>query len=132
MRVDTFSLKNRAYNEYLNVYANWKFYDKHTNTNCLEDENKYTFASDMVIYMGNPKELKKYIERMLNEHCKNNKQAFFEMILSTITMANIFHNWGADKEGKICSDYYYKLFFNEKTYSKYITVNELSELWSLR
>lgn len=132
MRVDIYSLVNIAYNGYLNVYADWKFYDKQTNTNCLENENKYTFASDMVIYMGNPKELKKYIERMLNVHCKNNKQAYFEMILSTITMANRFNAWGADKESKICSDYYSALFFNENTYTKYVTEDEISDLWRLR
>lgn len=132
MRVDTFSLVNIAYNAYLNVYANWKNYDKQTHTDCLAEENKYTFASDMVLYMGNPNELEKYIERMLKRFCKNNKQAYFEMILSTMTMANAFRRWGADKECDICGDYYTKLFFNENTYSKYITENELSDLWILR
>lgn len=132
MRVDTFTLVDKAYKTYLGVYANWKSYDKLTNTNCLYDENKYTFADDMVIYMGNPEELEKYIERMLSKFCKNNKQAYFEMILSTMTMANLFYKWGANKENKICSDYYSKLFFDKDTYSKYITKDELSGLWSLR
>ena len=132
MRVDIYSLVNKAYNTYLGVYANWKSYDKLTKTYCLAEENKYTFADDMVIYMGNTTELKNYIERMLNRFCKNNKQAYFEMILSTMTMANLFCAWGANKESKICSDYYNKLFFNEDTYSKYITKDEISELQSLR
>ena len=132
MRVDTFSLANIAYNTYLNVYANWEKWDKHTHTDCLAEENKYTFADDMVIYMGNPNELEKYIERMLKRFCKNNKQAYFEMILSTMTMANLFYEWGANKESEICSYYYSALFFDENTYSKYITENELSDLLRLR
>ena len=132
MRVDTFSLVNIAYNTYLNVYANWKSYDKQTYTDCLAEENKYTFADDMVIYMGNPNELEKYIKRMLKRFCKNNKQAYFEMILSTMTMANLFYSWGANEESEICSYYYSALFFDEDTDSKYITENELSDLWGLR
>lgn len=132
MGVDTFNFANIAYNTYLGVYANWKSYDKLTQTNCLTEENKYTFADDMVVYMGNPKELEKYIKRMLSRFCKNNKQAYFEMILSTITMTNLFYNWGAEKESEICSYYYSALFFDEDTYSKYITENELSDLWGLR
>ena len=132
MKITLAALINTSYTTYLNVYHNWRNYDKQTSTDCLQDENKYTFASDMVIYMGNPKELEKYIERMLNEFCKNNKQAFFEMILSTMTMANLFYKWGANKESKICSDYYNKLFFEENTYSKYIDKDELSDLWCLR
>lgn len=132
MRVDTFSLANIAYNTYLNVYANWEKWDKHTHTDCLAEENKYTFADDMVIYMGNPNELEKYIERMLKRFCKNNKQAYFEMILSTMTMANLFYSWGANKESEICSDYYSALFFDENTYSKYITIDELRDLLRLR
>lgn len=132
MRVDTITLINLAYNAYLNVYKDWKNYDRQTSTDCLEDENKYTFADDMVVYMGNPKELEKYINRMLSRFCKNNKQAYFEMILSTMTMANLFYRWGAEKESEICTEYYSNLFFNEDTYTKYITEDELSELWSLR
>lgn len=132
MKINTFSLVNKAHSTYLGVYADWKKYDKLTNTNCLAEESKYTFADDMVIYMGNPNELEKYIKRMLKRFCKNNKQAYFEMILSTITMANLFYSWGANKESEICSDYYSALFFDENTYSKYITENELSEMWGLR
>lgn len=132
MRVDTFALTNLAYNAYWNVYRDWKKYDRQTLTNCLEDENKYTFADNMVVYMGNPKELEKYIKRMLSRFCKNNKQAYFEMILSTMTMANLFYSWGAEEESEICTEYYSNLFFNEDTYTKYITEDELSELWSLR
>lgn len=126
------NLVDKAYKTYLGVYANWKSYDKQTNTCCLYDENKYTFARDMASYMGNPKELEKYIERMLSKFCKNNRQAYFEMILSTMTMANLFYEYGANTESKICSDYYSKLFFDEDTYSKYIREDELSGLWSLR
>ena len=132
MRVDIYSLVNKAYNTYLGVYANWKSFDKLMQTNCLAEENKYTFADDMVIYMGNTTELKNYIERMLNRFCKNNKQAYFEMILSTMTMANLFCAWGANKESKICSRYNTDLLFDKDTYSKYITEDELSDFWVLR
>lgn len=132
MGVNTFSLANIAYNTYLNVYANWEKWDKHTHTDCLAEENKYTFADDMVIYMGNPNELEKYIKRMLSRFCKGNKQAYFEMILSTMTMANLFYSWGAEEESEICTEYYSNLFFNEDIYTKYITEDELSDLWGLR
>lgn len=132
MKVNTANLVKNAYIAYMGVYADWKSYDKQTHTDCLAAENKYTFASDMALYMGNPNELKKYIEKMLNQFCKNKKQGYFEMILSTMTMANLFYDWGANEESKICSDYYNALFFNEDTYSKYITEDELSKLWSLR
>lgn len=132
MGADSFVFASIAYNTYLNVYADWKKYDKQTQTDCLADKNKYTFADDMVAYMGNTTELEKYIKRMLSRFCKKNKQAYFEMILSTMTMANLFYNWGAEKESEICSYYYSALFFDENTYTKYITENELSELWGLR
>lgn len=132
MKVDTISLIKTAYSTYLNVYKQWRNYDRQTYTDCLEDENKYTFANDMVVYMGNPKELENYIERMLERFCKNNKQAYFEMILSTMTMANLFHSWGAKEEWEICSEWNNKIFFNDKIYTKYITEEELSDMWSLR
>lgn len=132
MNVNFAALIAIADNEYYNVYKNWKNYDKLTNTNCLDDDNRYSFAYDMVAYMGNTNELNKYIERMLNRHCKKNKQGYYEMILSCMTMANLFNAWGADNESTICSDWYSKLFFNEDFIYQYITEEEISALWGLR
>lgn len=132
MRVNFAALIAIADNEYYKVYRNWRDYDKQTYTDCLEDENKYSFAYDMVTYMGNTNELNKYIERMLNRHCKGNKQGYYEMILSTMTMANLFNSWGADKESVVCSDWYSTLFFDEDTIYQYVTEDEISDLWGLR
>lgn len=118
-----------AYNAYLSVYKIWRDYDKQTYTDSLEDENRYSFADDMVVYMGDINELNKYIERMLDRHCKGDKQAYFEMILSTMTMANVFADWGADKESELCGKWYRKLFYRD--YTKYITEEEISDLWGL-
>lgn len=121
-----------ADNEYYNVYKNWRNYDKLTETNCLEDNNRYSFAYDIAAYMGNTNELEKYIKRMLSRFCKKNKQGYYEMILSCMLMANLFYAWGANKESEICSDWYSKLFFDEETIYQYITEEEISELWGLR
>lgn len=132
MNVNFAGLIAIADNEYYKVYKNWKNYDKLTNTNCLNDDNRYSFAYDMVAYLGNTDELNKYIERMLKRHCKKNKQGYYEMILSCMTMANVFNAWGADKESEVCSSWYSKLFFNEDTIYQYITEEEISDLWRLR
>lgn len=121
-----------ADNEYYKVYKNWKNYDKLTNTNCLDDDNRYSFAYDMVAYYGNTDDLNKYIERMLRKHCKKNKQGYYEMILATMTMANVFNSWGATEESEVCSSWYSELFFNEDTIYQYITEDEISDLWGLR
>lgn len=132
MNVNIATLLATADYNYYNVYKNWRNYDKLTETNCLEDNNRYSFAYDMAVYIGNTNELEKYIERMLNRHCKKNKQGYYEMILSTMLMANLFNAWGADKESEVCSDWYSGLFFNEDTIYKYITEEEISDLWRLR
>lgn len=132
MNVNIASVIAIADNEYYKVYKNWRDYDKQTYTDCLEDNNRYSFAYDMAVYVGNTNELEKYIERMLNRHCKKNKQGYYEMILSTMLMANLFHAWGADKESEVCSDWYLKLFYNEDFIYQYISEGEISDLWGLR
>lgn len=121
-----------ACNNYVAVYDNWRSFDKLTDTNCLNDKHGYTFAELMTLYIGFPKDLDKFMKSTLKEYCKGNKQAYFEMILSCMTMANVFHEWGYDDVGKVCSEWYHKLFYNKSTYTKYITEDELSDLWRLR
>lgn len=130
------TLQQKAYNVYLNVYANWEKYDKLTGTDCMAKENRYTFADDMVVYLCNPEtaetEIDKYIKRMLNNHCKHKKQAYYELILSTMVMSNLFYEWGWENLSALCSDWYNKLFFNEETIYQYITEDEIKDLWGLR
>ena len=131
-------LQNAVYSAYLDAYAQWKAIDKLYNGEdaVLANENRYTFADDMVVYLINPKsaetEIDKYIKRMLNTHCKNNMQGYFEMILATSLMSHVFNQIGKDNLSDLCADWYHDLFFNEDTIYKYITKDQIRELWHLR
>ena len=131
-----YQLQKQVYGAYQNVYANWKGIDKLYNINCLRENSHYTFADDMVVYLMDKKNAKeqidKYIKRMLGAHCKNNKQGYFEMILSTMLMANVFHEINMDDLSETCSGWYYKLFYNEETIKKFIKMDEIEEMWRLR
>lgn len=116
---------------YQDTYRNWRDYDKLTGVNCLADENRYTFADDMTAY-DTPAELNDYIVRMLNTHCRNNKQGYFEMILATMTMSWVFKGIGADDMSRKCADWYYKLFYNRSFSRKYIITSEIEDLMMLR
>ena len=129
-------LEQIAYSAYIKTYANWENYDKLTKVGCLTSRNYFTFASDMVTYLVNrntaKSEIDSYIKRMLNRFCKRSKQAYYEMILSTMLMANLFNEWEMDDLGQLCNDWYMKLFYDEKVYKQYITEDEISDLWGLR
>ena len=131
-----FELQSKTYSEYLNVYAVWRETDKHYSINCLQDRNYYTFADDMIVYLMNVKtaetEIDKYIKRMLRTHCKNNKQGYFEMIISTLLMTNIFNKIGLSDLSNLCADWHQKLFFDEDTIKKYIKIEEIEDMWRLR
>lgn len=130
-------LQQNAYSAYQSTYRKWERYDKQIGMSCLSQDNRYTFADDMVSYLSDysstaANEIDSYIKRMLKRFCKHNKQAYYELIISTMLMANLFNEWGYEKESQVCSDWYYDLFFNEQTYSQYITEQEISDFYRLR
>lgn len=130
------TLQQKAYCGYQSVYKGWVEYDKLTKTDCLSNKSRYTFAEDMVAYIVDTKTAEKqidsYINRMLKRWCKNNKQAYYELILSTMFMSNMFAELGLDNLGELCADWYYKLFYDEEFIYNYITEKEISDLWGLR
>mgnify|MGYP007022360117 CR=1 FL=1 len=136
VKVSLGTLQQKAYCGYQSVYKGWVEYDKLTKTDCLSNESRYTFAYDMVVYLCNPNtaetEIDNYIKRQLNNHCKHNKQAYYELILSTMVMSNLFYEWGWENLSALCADWYDNLFFEEDTIYKYITEEEISDLWGLR
>ena len=111
-----------AQQSFLKTYKNWKDIDNLYGENCLEPENHYTFADD----------LEKYIKRMLSRFANKNKQAYFEMILATLTMSWFFLSLGAEELSELCKKWYTNLFFDEKYYTKYITEEEIAQFWRLR
>ena len=133
-----YELRNSVYGIYLSVYNNWKNTDRQYNgdEHILDEENHFTFADDMVVYLTNPKtaeaEIDNYIKRMLSRFCKKNKQAYYEMILSTMVMSNVFFELGYENLSELCADWYSKLFYDEEFIYKYITEEEISEMWRLR
>lgn len=131
-----FEAQTKAYSTYQSVYKNWEQYDKLTTTCCLRNESQYTFADDMVVYLLNPntakQEIDKYIKRALRTHCKKKPQAYYELILSTMVMSNLFFEWGYNDLSEVCSDWYHTLFYDEEFIYKYITEEEISKLWGLR
>lgn len=131
-----FDLQGIAYGTYLSVYENWQKWGEHIGHPCLNKENGYTFADDMVVYLLNPKtagaEIDKYIKRALKTFCKGKKQAYYELILSTMVMSNLFYEWGYEDLSKVCSDWYLTLFYDEDFIYKYITEDEIAEMWHLR
>lgn len=114
----------------------WRETDKKYGLNCLQDRNYYTFADDMIVYLMNKKtaktEIDKYIKRMLRTHCKNNKQGYFEMIISTLLMTNIFNKIGRNDLSNLCEDWHQKLFFDDDTIKKFIKMDEIEDMWRLR
>lgn len=116
---------------FLKTYKNWKDIDNLYGENCLEPENHYTFADDMVYY-DSTDDLEKYIKRMLSRFANKNKQAYFEMILATLTMSWFFLFVGAEELSELCKKWYANLFFDEKYYTKYITEEEIAQFWRLR
>ena len=129
-------IEQGAYNFYQHTYKSWSDYDKLTKTNCLNDESRFTFATDMVVYLMDsetaPQEIDKYIKRALKNFCKHHKQAYYELILSTMAMSNLFYELGYKECSKVCSDWYLKLFYDEEFLLKYVTEEEISDLWGLR
>ena len=67
---------------------------------------------------------------MLKKHCKGNKQAYLEMILSTKVMRKLFAELGLSDESKLCGHWHTKLFFD--IYNEYVTDDEIADMWRLR
>lgn len=126
-------LHNAVYNYYIDVYENASGLDRVMGTNILEPTNKYTFAEDMVVclmFENIALEIDNYIKKMLKKHCKGNKQAYFEMILSTNVMSKLFAELGLSDESKLCEHWHTKLFFY--IYNEYVTDDEIADMWRLR
>ena len=126
-------LQNAVYNYYTKVYENASDYDRIMGTNILEPINKYTFAEDMVVclmFEDIAQQIDNYIKKMLKRHCKGNKQAYFEMILSTNVMSKLFAELGKNNESLLCGHWHTKLFFD--IYNEYVTDEEISDMWRLR
>lgn len=82
-----------------------------------------------LVGITNTKEI--VIERV-EDVLKGKKQAYYEMVLSTMVMSNLFYEWGYEDLSKVCSDWYLTLFYDEDFIYKYITEDEIAEMWHLR
>jgi hypothetical protein len=120
-----------AYGNFADIYNEAKAYSKHIGQpNMFNETNSYTFATDMVFYCDN-KELDAYIKRMLKRYCKNNKQAYYEMIMSVLCMLEIYNYLEREDKIMFFRNWQYKLQYDEDFYKPYITEEEMSEYWRL-
>jgi hypothetical protein len=77
------------------------------------------------------KDVDRYINRMLKQYCKNNKQAYYEMIMSVLCMLEIYNYLQQEDEIKFFRNWQYKLQYDENFYKPYITEEEMSDYWRL-
>ena len=93
-------------------------------------ESRYTFATDIVFY-SSTKEIDAYINRMLKQYCKKNKQAYYEMIMSVLCMLEIYNYFQDEEMSMFFRNWQYKLQYSEEFYKPYITESEMSDYWRL-
>jgi hypothetical protein len=77
------------------------------------------------------KDVDRYINRMLKQYCKNNKQAYYEMIMSVLCILEIYNYLQKEDEIKFFRNWQYKLQYDENFYKSYITEEEMSDYWRL-
>lgn len=131
---DKFLLPNEmfaiAYDNFADIYNEAKAYSKYLGLNMFEEKSSYSFATDMALYYDE-KDVDRYINRMLKQYCKNNKQAYYEMIMSVLCMLEIYHYLQQEDEIKFFRNWQYKLQYDENFYKPYITEEEMSDYWRL-
>lgn len=132
-------------NGYYSVFFDWSscysLYEKHYNSNPYYGEYRevpYTFFADMTQYVNFNsgekliKELKSYINRMLKMYCKGNRDGYCVMIDSVCLLTNLLwskNNKEVDSVIKWLGETYQDMFYNEKTYSKYVSEEEMMSIW---
>ncbi len=122
---ELFYITSRNYDS---VYKEAKDYSKHIGIdNLLEEDKDYTFATDMLCYIGDTKELNSYIERMLEQYCHNSKQAYYELIMACICMYEVFSHLKMKKEFGCVKNWMYKLRYDPDFYKGYITEKEFRD-----
>ena len=113
---------------YESVYEEAKDYSKYIGIdNLLKESNDYTFATDMLCYIGDTKELNSYIKRMLEQYCHNSKQAYYELIMACICMCEVFSHIKMEKEFECVKKWMYKLRYDPDFYKGYITEKEFTD-----
>lgn len=119
-----------AYGNFADIYNEAKAYSKHIGLNMFEEKSSYSFATDMALYYDK-KDVDRYINRMLKQYCKNDKQAYYEMIMSVLCMLEIYNYLQKEDEIKFFRNWQYKLQYDENFYKSYITEEEMSDYWRL-
>ena len=122
-----------------------RFYLNHISENpavekdVIEKESLYTFFADMTVYANFSsgdkllKELKSYVKSMLKTYCKGNRNAYCVMVDSLCLLTGLLYNANGNETDSVikwCGDTYRDLFYNENTYLKYVTEDEMESIWS--
>ena len=103
--------------------------------NTLSPESSFVFAQEMAFcFMSkNPKrEIDSYIQEMLDKFCKENVQAYYEMLLSVSLVASVFYDSEKLDLSKHFAQWFATLAYDENFYSKYVTDENIERFWTLR
>jgi hypothetical protein len=151
---DAVTAKTTANNEVLNEVFN-RFQKQYHNllksansigVPCLKEVSEYSFATDIILnWCENPfswtkkskstndlETIDKCFGKLLDTYCQNNKQAYYELVVSCIATACVFKSWALDNESfnvesKALFAWRNKLLAKD-TYTKYgITQQEIKD-----
>ena len=121
----------------INWAAAQAYYIKHYNSNPAYGEDRepdYTFFADMVIMLNYKddtpallKEVQSYEKKMLKSYGKKPK-AYCIMIDSVNLLSWFCASVGYHNLGRWAAEEYEDLFYNEDTWSKYVTEDQMDDI----
>lgn len=119
------------------AYRDLKYWLDKIDDQYINEESSYSFVGDMFRNIGGDNtQLNDYINQMLETHCKNNWQAYFEMMLSCMVMETVFSSKTHDfksitEQFDFFKDWRKKMVEPNGIYSQYVSDKDMETYWRL-